>query len=308
MPGSAPFQMKVTFHAFPGAEFLSGKEKPQIVTGDGIYEETWLSPNVWRREATLGEYHAIEEETDGVRKMQASSDYEPGRVLMLLDALLNPVPRNLASKEFRGEGASGWKIGHVTIGSTPLVSISKNIGSSKADYTDSFYFLPHGVLALRNEQGITIAWEGSVLFAGKVVSRHLTIKAIDREMLTADIEVRAAGQVDPATFSLRGARAEPGMTLRPMQHFELRFPCDISDSGSWVRPGRDSHPMLVSIRGVLDRHGRYRELELIAMANSGDEASRDNVASWLAILRGAHHCGPEIDGSPTEVIWSWIFL
>jgi hypothetical protein len=66
--------------------------------------------------------------------------------------------------------------------------------------------------------------------------------------------------------------------------------------------------MLVSIRGVLDRHGRYRELELIAMANSGDEASRDNVASWLAILRGAHHCGPEIDGSPTEVIWSWIFL
>jgi len=54
MPGSASFRMKVTFHAFPGVEFLNLKEKPQIVNGDGLYEETWLSPHEWRREVTLG--------------------------------------------------------------------------------------------------------------------------------------------------------------------------------------------------------------------------------------------------------------
>jgi hypothetical protein len=107
MPGSASFRMKVTFHSFPGVEFLNLKEKPQIVNGDGLSEETWLSPHEWRREVTLGGYHAIEEDSGGVRKMQASSDYEPSRVLMLLNALLNTIPRNFASTEFRGEGASG---------------------------------------------------------------------------------------------------------------------------------------------------------------------------------------------------------
>jgi hypothetical protein len=48
LPGSTPFHLKVTFRAFPGLELLPpGKE--QILTGDGVYEETWLSPYEWRR-------------------------------------------------------------------------------------------------------------------------------------------------------------------------------------------------------------------------------------------------------------------
>ncbi|MGC2621145.1 MAG: hypothetical protein WA414_19025, partial [Acidobacteriaceae bacterium] len=39
-PSAAPFHMKVKFHALPGFDF-SRKNKPGIVTGDGIYEETW---------------------------------------------------------------------------------------------------------------------------------------------------------------------------------------------------------------------------------------------------------------------------
>ena len=74
LPGSAPFHMRITFHASPGMELLSFKEKPEIVTGDGVYEETWLALHQWRREVTLAGYHAIEEESGGGRKMQASSD------------------------------------------------------------------------------------------------------------------------------------------------------------------------------------------------------------------------------------------
>jgi len=39
-PGASPFHMKVTFHAYPGEELLSPGQKPQIMTGDGVYEET----------------------------------------------------------------------------------------------------------------------------------------------------------------------------------------------------------------------------------------------------------------------------
>jgi hypothetical protein len=44
MPGCTPFHMRVTFHALPGIELLGPKERSSILTGDGIYEETWLAP------------------------------------------------------------------------------------------------------------------------------------------------------------------------------------------------------------------------------------------------------------------------
>ena len=107
LPGSVPFHMKVTFHAFPGIDFTK-PGKSTIVTGDGIYEETWVSPEKWRREVTLGTYHAVEVRADGVRKFQATSDYEPSRVLMLLRALLYPMPRFLLEPEIQEEHIH-WK-------------------------------------------------------------------------------------------------------------------------------------------------------------------------------------------------------
>src|SRR5271170_6463978 len=77
--GAAPFHMKVVFTALPGLELLDKKKKPQIITGDGVYEETWIAPHHWRREVSLGSYHAVEVESQAGRKMQASSDYEPSR-------------------------------------------------------------------------------------------------------------------------------------------------------------------------------------------------------------------------------------
>jgi len=302
MPGSTPFHMKVTFHAFPGIEFLNFKEKSQIVNGDGVYEETWLSPREWRREVTLADYHAVEEDSGGVRKMQASSDYEPSRVLMLLNALLNSVPRNFASKEFRMEGASGWKIGHMTLGSLSLVSVSKSTGSEHADYADSFYFLPQGLLVMRNENGVTSSWENDVAFAGRAIPRHLAIKAGERKLLSANIDISAAGAVNAANFDLPVGSAEPGMTLRPLQKYELRFPDNLADSYAWTRQGRDSPVLLGIIWGILDRHGKYRELELITMANNTSDAAQEDLRTLMTHMREEHRRSPEIDGSPAEFV------
>src|ERR1035437_6846742 len=53
-PGATPFHMKVVFDALPGLELLGKKEKAQIMTGEGVYEEAWISPHQWRRAVTLG--------------------------------------------------------------------------------------------------------------------------------------------------------------------------------------------------------------------------------------------------------------
>jgi len=300
MQGSAPFHMKVIFHAFPGMEFLGPKEKSEIVAGDGAYEETWLSPHKWRREVTLSSYHAVEEESEGVRRMQASSDYEPSRVLMLLDALLVPIPRNFFSEEFRHEGASGWKVDQVSNANLSLVRVSKTVGSERGDLTDAFYFLPQGMLVIRNFRGLVTEWTSAVLFSGKVVPRHLSIKAGERELLAANISIEAAGPVALAKLDALVGPAEPGMTLRPFHDFEVRMP-DLTFSHAWANVGNSGPGRAFSLWEVLDRHGRYREVELILVVNKNDA---DTI---MTFMREERHHPAEIDGSPCELAVSWGF-
>jgi hypothetical protein len=294
MPGSAPFHMKVTFHAFPGDEILTKGERSEIVTGDGVYEETWLAPHLWRREVTLAGYHAIETYGSQMRKMQASSDYEPSRVLMLLNALLDPIPRNLVSFEYSKKGAGSWKVDHVTSGSLSLVRISSGHGDQHGELTDAFYFTPHGILALRNRLGLTTAWADDLLFAGIVVPKHLTLKAGDRNLLTAEVAIEAADKNAPALFDLPGGAADPGMTLRPLQFFEVRWP-DMNEGFGWTEPGIDTRQPGFSLSRVLDRHGRWRELELIQVLSLKD------AGTIMTHFREERNKPATIDGSPCEV-------
>jgi hypothetical protein len=269
-PGAAPFHMKVMFHAFPGWQFMRPSEKPDIITGDGTYEETWLSPREWRREVSLADYHAVEADSGGIRKMQASSDYEPSRVLMLLDALTTPISRSLTSKEFHR--SSSWKIDPVTVGSLSLVRLSKGGGAERGEFTVSFFFLPSsGVLAMSNRLGLVSIWSSDATFNGKVFATELTVKSLNNNanLLTAHISVEPAADVDPARFALEGPAAEPGTTLRPLEwSTDVRVP-DLLGSLSWTSNESGPGPVF-SINGVLDRHGRFRELEVILALNPKD--------------------------------------
>ena len=72
--GSTPFHMKVHFVASGNVEF----------TGEGDYEEIWLAPDKWRRKVSLGPYHAVEAQETSKHTFQASSDYEPKRLLLFM--------------------------------------------------------------------------------------------------------------------------------------------------------------------------------------------------------------------------------
>jgi len=290
MPGTAPFHMKVTFHAFPGVELLGAKEKSDFVSGDGVYEETWLAPHQWRREVTLAGYHAVEEDSAGVRKMQASSDYEPSRILMLLDALYEPVPRGLVTKDFP---RSGWKIDHIANAKLALVRVSRSVGDQRADFSMAYYFSPNGILEIENSAGLTKTWANDFLFSGIVIPGHISIKAGDRDLLAADVSVEAAPQADLAAFDIPGVAAEPGMTLRPLKGYEVRMP-DLSDTFGWVSQGAGPASVF-DFWEVLDRHGKYRELEVILAPNDHD------AAILMTQARSTKHHPPEIDGSPCQV-------
>ena len=299
MPGSVPFHMKVRFHAFPGIELLLGKEKSELITGDGIYDEVWLAPHEWRREVSLASYHAIEVDSNGVRKMQASSDHEPSRVLMLLSAVLDPIPRNFSSKEFRHEGASGWEIAHLSSHESSLVRINNSFDWKGYSITDAFYFLPTGVLAKRNYRGFATSWLDDVVFAGKIVPERITLKAGDRELVTASVDIERAPSIDRASFDLTVERAEPGFTLRPLQRYELKFG---EDAGA-IPAGEGNEHGAFTLYGVLDRNGKYREMELILLL--GEES---NLPKLMEDLRNRRWGRAEFDGSPCEFLKAHTYL
>jgi len=287
MPGSAPFHMKVSFQALPGIEL---NKKPQILSGQGSYEEIWVSPKQWRREVSLGSYHAVEVAYNGQRKFQASSDFEPGRVLMLLEALLNPVPRNYLSPELN-DIPLAWKIEDHAADKTPYVRIGRSIMGMQHSFVSSYTFLPSGLLVLSNEAGLVTGRQDDIVFAGKVVARRITVQAGGQEVLAADVVVEAADKIDPETFDIPGAPASPGRTMRPLHFYEtskLSLSVDFSILGS--------SPTASAIRQVIDRHGVPRETELL----TGE--SKDGSAALMDGLRRASGHPAKIDNDPCETV------
>jgi hypothetical protein len=302
---AASFHMKVAFKALPGLELLEGKKKPQIVTGDGVYEETWIAPHHWRREVTLGNYHAVEVESQAGRKMQSSSDYEPSRVLMLLDALFYPVRTEHISPDLARGGYRDWEIEHKTTGNLPYVLIRADLNhfpvevDVKSFPQTAYIFLPSGMLVQSIDDGLTASWQDDATFAGHLVPRRLTIQSGDRTLLTADITVQAAGRVDPATFELPGETADPGMTLRPLRLFEVRPPERDFRCGCIVDLDIPILPLV--IRQILDRHGVPREVELLDARNLEVKAKSRCVASMLDCMRKMKVRPATIDKSPAEL-------
>jgi hypothetical protein len=303
--GSAPFHLKVAFHAFPGMELLP-KDKSEIISGDGVYEETWVSPNQWRREVTLANFHAIETHSERGRKMDASSDYEPSRVLMLMEALLNPIPRYSLSPEMQ-EPRIHWKIDRASVQGHSFVRISTSSDvSSRITGGTAYVFLPEGMLLQSNESDIVTTWEDDVLFAGKAVPRRISIQAgAARDLLTAEVEVEAPGNLDPSAFDLPGEAATPGMTLRPLHRYEAKAPELISGN-----LGGAAYPNMIS-RWIIDRHGTVREFEIVyAMYSPGNAGSDpEDAARRLAVATRMTRFRPaEIDGSPCETATGVYFI
>ena len=297
---AASFHMKVVFKALPGLELLEGKKKPQIKTGDGVYEETWIAPHHWRREVTLGDYHAVEVESQAGRKMQTSSDYEPGRVLMLLDALFYPVRTENFSpdlRRYRDLAYRDWAIEHKTAVNLPYVLIRAEVDDTMDPA--AYVFLPNGMLVQSTDRGLTTSWQDDATFAGHLVPRRLTVQSGDRTLLTADITVQAAGRVDPAAFELPGEAADPGMTLRPLRLFEVRPPGMDDRCGCIVDLDIPILPLV--IRQILDRHGVPQEVELLDARNLEVKAKSRCVASMLDCMRKMKVSPATIDKSPAEL-------
>lgn len=314
--GAAPFHLKVTFHAYPGIDFAQPGKSP-IQTGDGTYEEWWMTPKRWRREVTFGGYHAVEV-FDVVRKFQASSDYEPTRVLMLLRALAYPIPRYLIEPELEEETVVPWierphhfKVQRLTAGPLAYIHISWRGDDPPLD-AETWDLLPSGLpVRLIDRFGLVTTWQDQAAFAGRAVPGHFAIQALGSNLLTASVAVEKLDSPDPALFQLPGDRAAACTTLRPFDQWDLSF--------FWPDHGIDLPPpktppdtmapgVKILTSGVVDRHGIPREPEItITYQNQGwltneEKASVATLAQSMVESFARNRFRPALlDNTPCEV-------
>ena len=258
------------------------------MTGDGTYQETWISPHDWRREVTLGSYHAVEVEADGVRRFQANSDYEPSRVSMLMRALLDPIPRFILEPEI-GIQRVQWKLKRLKAGTLPYVRLAHRgsdnsyFGFALAD--DVYDFLPNGVL-FRSEasrSGLVASWQDDEVFAGKVVARRVAVQGegMRSPMVTAEVSISRLASPSPVIQQLPGKAADVCATLRPRDRFD-RSAKFIRRMGSVPRSGLN-YPagVLTVVQAEVDRQGMPREAEVSSIRVYGQPPSREGVdAVW----------------------------
>ncbi len=271
MPGSEPFHMKVIFHGYPGIDYAP-PHKARVITGDGVYEETWVSPAKWRREVTFGAYHAVEVRADGVRKFQATSDYEPSRVLMMLRALLIPIPRLLVEPELQ-EIHLHLQLSHRTAGTLPYVRIAFTQDLSNSGLpldSASWELLPTAILVRATDiNGLVTTWQDDRPFDSRIVPRHFSVEALGNQLVSADVAIDTLRDSDIAVAQLPGDAADPGMTLRPFDSFwdhqEVRtFPDIPAIHSEMPKPPADmDYPegAVVSAIAVIDREGIPHEAE-----------------------------------------------
>lgn len=284
--------MHVAFSAFRG---IGSERRGQdaIQTGDGEYQETWISPQQWRREVTLGRYHAVEVRTDGVRKFQVTSDYEPSRVLMLLDALLFPIPRNLVTPELNQKPVD-WNIRDIGSGQVPYVLIS----GAGAAHIYVYGFLEGGMLFRSGRAGLLMNWSKPIRFGKYLVPAEIAISALGTDLLRATVSIEAIDGDRLENFDILGSPANPGATLRPLHWFDVESAR--LDSHRYDLPGDSLVHGIVHT--VIDRHGQLREVE--AVDGPIDKSIIENLVTRTERDRWRP---PTVDGSPCEEMVDYVW-
>ncbi len=185
-PGASPFHMKATFDALGTAP----------LTGQGVYEETWLSPTQWRREATLGDTHVIEARNGNDHYLERPAKITPRRIDDVFDGMWGGAPAT--DPFYEGD----WREQYADIGSAHLLLVVNGPlspeGRPDAMHSRLFYFDPaNGALRLSFQSNRAIIYDNLQPFGSKLASREITEQ--ERGEITVRVHV---GSIEPPTPSL----------------------------------------------------------------------------------------------------------
>jgi TonB family protein len=273
-----PFHLKATYVASGDAEF----------TGNGTYEEWWQSKDLWRKEATLGDYKYVETEYGGKNSVYGSSDYIPLRLRQMLQTVVIRIAPEAGS-------TSNWKLKHKKLNGVDFSVLSSEVlcgtGRSKVKCVTDYYFTSQGLLRIRLKASVEAVYNGFQEFRGFEIPRAIVVGGGNGEILT--ISITSLEPLSPTeSGSLQSAAPPPNLPSMRLPHAsddkELA-----DDRVSKSRITNETQPIYppaakqkriegtVVMEAAIDEDGRVREPFVISSAGPLlDMAAMDAVRKW----------------------------
>ncbi len=269
-----PFHLKATYVASGDTEF----------TGNGTYEEWWQSKDLWRKEATLGDYKYVELQYGGKNSVYGSSDYVPLRLRQMLDAVLIRIAPDAGT-------ASEWRLKREKLKNVDFIVLSSVNACTEVDpqvkCATQDHFTQSGILrihavdvveTLYNDfhlfQGMACPASVFVSASGKVI---LAISSTSLEMLSPKENVLLKSPTFPGNLqpiaSPRHAQHGPGVTMP-----KLISPSPIRHDPYYYRPYARRVTPAVEVREIIDERGRVREPHVIHSGGPSSDKDALNFA------------------------------
>ena len=156
-----PFHLKATYVASGDTEF----------TGNGTYEEWWQSKDLWRKEATLGDFKYVAIKSGGKTSAYTTGVYVPLRLRQAMSAIE-------IGNSLKEDAAGKWQMQKKTLNGVELTVISAKyqiglFGPYQASRGD--YFTATGILRIFQANGTLTLYNSWKPFQRLLVSRGIQV-------------------------------------------------------------------------------------------------------------------------------------
>jgi TonB family protein len=224
-----PFHLKATYVASGDTEF----------TGNGTYEEWWQSKDLWRTEATLGDYKYVVIRNGATTNAYATNPYLPLRLRQAMDAVLVRLEADAGTTH-------EWKIQHTKLEGSDFAVLFKpdSCDGTKVACFRSF-FTTDGMFRGRSLNGrIQVLYNSLQPFQNLQIARNIT-----KEMDGIPILRLSITSIEPlGTSATPMSQAAPvDLAELPVVPFLARTDSNLSDPKikAEIRAERVTGPRLV---------------------------------------------------------------
>jgi hypothetical protein len=269
--GARAFHLRASFDAFGSAE----------LTGVGTYEETWVSPTQWRREAILGGHTVTEARNAELGFRKFDQPYSARRIDQAMEVLSSALPGGSSPS-----GGPSWQVANGKLGKAEMVQVWRGkIGDDgkPGANTQIYYFGPdNGLLRGHHEMSDLTIYNDFADFSGKTIARHLLVSENGFKILEIKIEQLDASQpqtddfftlagVNPISYATDnvGNKHVPAV---PIKQVKPAFTSDLRAQGFHAK---------VTCNLLIDSHGHVREVTCPEGLNPAVEAAvRAAAMQW----------------------------
>jgi TonB family protein len=292
-----PFHLKAAYVATGDAK----------LTGHGTYEEWWRSEDVWRKEATLGDYKYVAINNGDTLTTYAAASYMPLRVRQVLNSVLVHIGacvgnsqeplrvrkvRNLELVDF-GPGVGNskdWKLERKKLKGVDfaILTSENDCGMKREDlkcYAED-YFTDEGVLRIRVNEVTEELYNDIQAFKTLLIPHSVTLSSDGDKIL--DISLTTLEPLSPNETMLSKDAPVPAIPrISPVKKIRVE---------SRVASARVIHQVTPVYPAVAKQRGMAGTVVLAAHIGTDGKISDLNVV---------HSIGPMLDKAALEAVRRW---